>query len=102
MVVAFVQVESAQDRVFRHTWTEMSLDDILAEGGRPKRKPFHDDGYTPEGRYRFWCAADRPTTYNNFKTAPVYRTEALELDADCEECGISIRELAESLTEALG
>ena len=89
-----------QDRVWRHTATGMSVDDMLAEGPRPRPKPFHDGGHTPEGRYRYWCAADKPETDRQFVLAPVYRTKVPD-DAECEECGISLRELADELTKAL-
>ena len=100
MVIGFVQIESVQDRVWRHAAGNMSTDDILAEGPRPIPKSFHDGGHTPEGRHVYWCAADRPDTSREFVVAPVYRTKVPE-DASCEECGISLRELADNLTEAL-
>jgi len=101
MIVAFVEVETAQDRVWRQMSSEMSVDDIIAEGGRPVRKPFHDGGDTPEGRLRYWCAADKPPTSDTFAVAPVYRTNEVPGDAECEECGIGIRDLQQSLTGAL-
>jgi hypothetical protein len=95
IVVAFVEVENAQDRAWRHVANRTSLDEVIAEGKRPRPKSFHDDGRTPDGRLRYWCAADKPDTDQTFQVAPVYRTNGVAKDAQCETCGLSIRELQE-------
>lgn len=108
MVVAFIEVETARDRMFRHAAGGVSVDDIIAEGRRPIPKLFHDYGRTWEGRPRYWCAADKPDTDDTFAVAPVYRTSRLLLggpdypeDPCCEVCGVSIAALQDMMTEAL-
>jgi len=99
MVVAFVEVETPQARMFRQAAQGLSVDEILAEGRSPRPKPFHDHGRTPEGRLRYWCAADKPGSDDTFQVAPVHRTSKVEDDAECETCGIPIHELQEMFSE---
>lgn len=101
MVVAFVEVESPQDRTWRHAALGSSVEEILAEGRRPLPKAFHDEGRTPEGRPRYWCAADKPIEDDRFRLAPVHRTSTVPEDAACEECHIGIRDLQAALSEVI-
>ncbi len=48
---------------------------------------------------RYWCAADRPATGDDFAVAPVYDGTKVPDDARCEECGIGIAELQEALRD---
>jgi hypothetical protein len=98
MVVAFVEVETPQARMFRQAAQGLSVDEVLAEGRRPTPKPYHDHGHTPEGRLRYWCGADGPESDDTFRVAPVYRTSHVEDGAQCEECGLPIRDLQEMLS----
>lgn len=81
IVVAFEEVESPQARMLRHAIDGDVTEDDLSGPRRPR------------GRGRYWCAADKPGTDNAFQVAPVYRTNKVPESAQCEHCGISIREL---------
>lgn len=100
ILIGFVEVETDQQRVFRHAATGMSVDEILAEGPRGIPKPYHDEGNTPEGRLRYWCVADgeQIDQGDDFRMKPIYRTSRVPADAECEDCGIRLRELQEMLT----
>lgn len=97
ILVGFVEVETPQQRVFRHAASGMSIDEILAEGRTPTPNPYHDEGNTPEGRFRYWCVADGEGIEqdDSFRMKPIYRTSAIPRGAECEVCGIHIRELQE-------
>lgn len=81
IVVAYQEVESPQAKMLRHMIDGDIQGDDLAGPDRPR----------PRGRY--WCAADRPTTGDDFRVEPVYRTHEVPPGAECRECGIGIREL---------
>jgi hypothetical protein len=82
MIVAFVEVETAHARQFRMAATGITNPHEARQTG---------DAY--------WCVADRPTTDETFAVAPIYRTSKVPADAECEHCGIGIRELQEMLTK---
>lgn len=86
MVVAFQEVESPQARMLRHFATGAPTEDDL------RGKPIRRDHY--------WCAADEPPQDDSFRVMPVYRTNEVPEGACCEDCGVSIRDLQESLTRA--
>lgn len=85
-IVAFQEVESPQAKMMRHLIDGDFDDDDLVGPDRPR----------PKGRY--WCAADRPRTGDDFRVVPVYRTHEVSEDAECQECGIGIRELQEMMS----
>lgn len=84
-VVAYQEIESPQARVWRHCVTgEVDEEDV------PLR---------PRGLGRYWCAADKPQYQDEgFRIAPVYQTNKIDpVDAECQECGISIKDLQDEL-----
>src|ERR1039458_5981570 len=94
MVVAFVEVESVQARM----WRQMAGGDTEVER-TPRVEARSEGGGWGEPRLHYWCAADKPPTDDSFNVAPVYRTGAVPEDAGCETCGISIRELQRLMGE---
>ncbi len=85
MVIAFQQVTTPQDRMIFEVLTGTMLEDRR-----------------PRGKGRYWCAADKPETYDDFHVAAVYRTQKVPEDAQCEECGIYIRELQDEMNDLVG
>lgn len=85
MTVAFVEIESMMQRTWRQAGTGVY------------------DG--PKGRDldRWWCAADAPLDARaaDFALRRVCRTGKIPAEATCEECGCSIAELRELLSESL-
>jgi hypothetical protein len=79
ITVAWEEVESPQARTFRHAWARLTVEQILAE---PRRVPLG----------RFWCGADRP--HESVPVRRVYDGTRVPEDAECEECGIRIGDLA--------
>lgn len=90
MIIAFVEIESSQHRMLR----QMVTGDTEVKRNRDALlRHDYDDEYSA----RYWCAADRPDAADgvSFAIKPVYRTHEVPENADCEVCGIAIRELQE-------
>lgn len=80
-MVAYRQVESTQMR----QWRSVSTGEIvLPRDAQPL------DGY--------WCGADKPDAdETTFAIRPIYNSSKVPEGAQCEECGIDIRELQEMM-----
>lgn len=94
MVVAFVEVESRQNRMLSYALGD-SEQDFVGRAHRPAvwlRRTASGDL-----RPTYWCAADKPPTGDDLRVRSVYRTNTVPKDASCEVCGINIRELQEKM-----
>ena len=96
-VVGYVEVESVQARM----WRQMAGGDTEVTR-TPRVEARTADGGWGEPRLHYWCAADKPPTDDSFNVAPVYRTQSVPEEAQCELCGISIRELQALMGEFFG
>lgn len=94
LIVGFVEVETPSARMFR-----MAAQGITDAHEKPQTALRQINGQGEQAP-TYWCAADKPDTDDTLAVRPVYRTNTVPADAECEVCGISIRELQTMIGEA--
>ncbi len=88
ILIGYQQVETTEQRQFRQA---------LAGSFEDKRPaPLIRDEHADEPEFYWWCAADAPEPEPGplgFARRAVYRTTKVPASAECEVCGIPLRDL---------